>query len=492
MGVLRARIAELEAENAHLQTACASNGSTPRSHGAADFAYVEHELQQHSHSGNGVTSPVRANQPAAAVLAAAGHRYSSTTGSDGEMARVRGDAPGDVPASQVPAHALAVPRGTQLPSTVATLQRNGAAPQARGAAAVAVASTPLSPQSASLRDDFVVAAHRLKVAQRQLNAWLLLACFHSWRHAAVQRRQAATRSALLLRRVLRRAAAQAFLAWKQVVREQQQQHSLDEDGLPTGSTAASPLELDRLLATCPLPVRAAFESQRHVLSTSLSAADEAAAAMQRHHAAELADLRMSLQAQTEALARAVSQLKANNQQQQYSSRPPRVQPRPPQAPPPPQAPRAPPAAAVPPKPAAAASPMDLAVPVKKSTAPGPSRMNSLLAQAAHDDDQRDEEDDGDDYDSDGGAHHTKPPPPTPAPTPLPPPPPPTPSSASLVSVAQLVIAGWTRHEAIAALEACHGRIDDARAWLIDKAAPPRAAPPVRNGMSVPGTPTIRL
>ena len=134
MGVLRARIAELEAENAHLQTACASNGSTPRSHGAADFAYVEHELQQHSHSGNGVTSPVRANQPAAAVLAAAGHRYSSTTGSDGEMARVRGDAPGDVPASQVPAHALAVPRGTQLPSTVATLQRNGAAPQARGAA----------------------------------------------------------------------------------------------------------------------------------------------------------------------------------------------------------------------------------------------------------------------------------------------------------------------------------------------------------------------
>ena len=42
--------------------------------------------------------------------------------------------------------------------------------------------------------------------------------------------------------------------------------------------------------------------------------------------------------------------------------------------------------------------MDLAVPVKKSTAPGPSRMNSLLAQAAHDDDQRDEEDDGDDYD----------------------------------------------------------------------------------------------
>jgi hypothetical protein len=276
--------------------------------------------------------------------------------------------------------------------------------------------------------------------------------------------------------------------------QQQQQHSLDEDGLPTGSTAASPLELDRLLATCPLPVRAAFESQRHILSTSLSAADEAAAAMQRHHAAELADLRVSLQAQTEALARAVSQLKANNNQQQqhYSSRPPRVQPRPPQAPPPPQAPRAPPAAAVPPKPAAAASPMDLAVPVKKSTAPGPSRMNSLLAQAAHDDDQRDEEDDGDDYDSDGGAHHTKPPPPTPAPTPLPPPPPPTPSSASLVSVAQLVIAGWTRHEAIAALEACHGRIDDARAWLIDKAAPPRAAPPVRNGMSVPGTPTIRL
>jgi hypothetical protein len=84
--------------------------------------------------------------------------------------------------------------------------------------------------------------------------------------------------------------------------------------------------------------------------------------------------------------------------------------------------------------------------------------------------------------------------------PPPPPPPPTPlpgyegPSASLVSIAQLVIGGWTRNEAAAALAATHGRLDEARAWLEARGTASRAAPPAAGplGRGVPGTPTTRL
>ena len=135
-------------------------------------------------------------------------------------------------------------------------------------------------------------------------------------------------------------------------------------------------------------------------------------------------------------------------------------------------------------------------------------MSSLLAHASSGEDvAHSARGDDDDDDDDGGGvsprraasmHDAQPPArgfPTGRP---PPPPPPTPTPGyevqpSLVAVAQLVIGGWTRHEAAAALAATHGHLDDARAWLEARGSASRAAPPAVGLRGVPpGTPTTRL
>ena len=529
--IMRARIAELEAENARLQHSAASgSGDTPRAQGW-DGGFSDAE--PHTRNG-GLTSPLRANQPAAAVLAAASAaraRHSVVSHAGGSEGR--GD---DMPASAAAAHShLALEPLPQGAAGLHWAQQTGPVPQqppsatwrrqgesAAGMGAVTAASSP-----PSLRDDFIVAAHRLKVAQRTANAWLLWACFTSWRRDARARTQSETRAALLLRRVMRRSAATAFRAWREAAGQHSYRSAASDDERGMQHRQQLPADMERLLRTCPPGVKAAFEQQLGLFASSLAAADDATADMQRQHARELGELRQSLQAQTEALGRAVAQLKVQQAQQQQVQRqnyardavppPPRMQPAVSQV----QQHRAhvhwsqqlPVDPAMPAPPVAVQPRVSITLPPRPTPPAGPSRMSSLLAHASSEEDlARGGHGDGsgDENDDDGGAPHVRSgasPGPShspraaaaPARTP-PPPPPPTPQpgyegpSASLVSVAQLVIGGWTRHEAAAALAATHGRLDEARAWLEARGSASRAAPPPVAGLGrgVPGTPTTRL
>jgi hypothetical protein len=521
--VLRQRIAELEADNArlHHQATASGSGDTPRAQGwDGSFSDVD------PHSRGAITSPLRANQPAAAVLALAAaaaasarHSMASTHASEG-----RG---GDLPASAAAAHShLALEPLPQGAAGLQWAQQRGPPPQQPPSATwrrqgevladmgAAVASSP-----PSLRDDFIVAAHRLKVAQRTVHAWLLWACFTSWRRDARARTQSETRAALLLRRVMRRNAATAFRAWRGAVEQHSHRSAMSDGERGVQQHQQLPPDMERLLRTCPPEVKAAFEQQLGLFASSLAAADDATADMQRQHARELGELRQSLQAQTEALGRAVAQLKMQQQQaqrQQYAR----------DALPPVQrmqqgvsqahvlwSQQLPAEAAMPSPPVVLQPRASISLPPRPTPPAGPSRMSSLLAHASSEEDlARGGHGDGSDEDGDGGdggslhvrssaspmpphspraAASARPPPPPPPPTPLPgyegP-------STSLVSIAQLVIGGWTRHEAAAALAATHGRLDEARAWLEARGSASRAAPPAAGplGRGVPGTPTTRL
>ena len=525
--VLRNRIAELEADNARLlQSGASGSGDTPRANGW-DGVFSVREAETAHTCGGGLASPLRANQPAAAVLAAAAAAASARH----SMASTVASAGGDIPASAAGAHThLALeplPQGAaglqwaqqqhqqhgapQLQPPSATWRRQGDA-----AGGLAVAAFP-----PSLRDDFIVAAHRLKVAQRTNAAWFLWACFTSWRREARARAQSDTRAALLLRRVLRRSAATAFRAWRDAAGQHSHRSAASDDAergrhnsQQQHQLAELPSDMERLLRACPPGVKSAFEQQLGLFASSLAAADDATAEMQRQHARELGELRQSLQAQTEALGRAVGQLKLQQQQQQQRQQDARDV-LPPTAPRPQQQPHAQhvhwaqqqpiePALLSPP-PAVAEHPrVSITLPPKATPPPGPSRMSSLLAHASSGEDVAHSAH-GDDDDGGGvsprraaSVHDAQPPArgfPTGRP---PPPPPPTPTPGyevqpSLVAVAQLVIGGWTRHEAAAALAATHGRLDDARAWLEVRGSASRAAPPAVALRGVPpGTPTTRL
>lgn len=537
MVTLRSRINELEAENDRLS---AGGGS------AADAS-------------SAFGSPLKANRPAAEVVAAAA--AAAARGGGGARGALGARLDASMPAAAAaalpppplpPPPPPAAPSGARRGLGGADIWAMGRQRVAAGGAAVnggavrvaAAHAAAAAEDPPGLREDFLVAAHRLRWAQRALDAAAVREAFGAWRRSVAQRTRQVRGAQLLLHRVLRRSKAQAFQAWRAAVMAPADDDDEDEHA-GAAAAATSPDALRRLLKRAPAAVSRAFDAQAALFAAALAAAEEARGELAKAHAAELAALRQDIATQSSSLQRAMataSRLQpaagasaetawkpplpppAEAQRRRQGVPPlslplPPLVPRPvvprPQPPPEPEAPPQRPQAPPPPPPQIRLPPM------QPPPQAGFSRAAALLSHAAAPPPPSPPASE---------APSSAPPSPLPAPRPTrpaPPQPPPLafapaalpsrPSSAAgsaatappsrqaasgpavrdgagLVQVATLVIRGWTRSDATEALNACGGRVDAAAAWLLARGRMPQAAEARQAGPGAvtPRTPTQQL
>jgi hypothetical protein len=537
MVTLRSRINELEAENDRLS---AGGGS------AADAS-------------SAFGSPLKANRPAAEVVAAAAAAAArGGSGARGALgARLDASMPAAVaatlpPPPLPPPPPPAAPSGARRGLGGADIWAVGRQRVAAGAGAVnggavrvaAAHAAAAADDPPGLREDFLVAAHRLRWAQRALDAASVREAFGAWRRSVAQRTRQVRGAQLLLHRVLRRSKARALQAWRAALMAPPNDDDDDDDGNTAAATAAatSPEALRRLLKRAPAAVSRAFDAQAALFAAALAAAEEARGELAKAHSAELAALRQDIATQSSSLQRAMataSRLQpaspaeaawkpplpppAEAQRRRQGvpplslplpplvPRPVMPRPQPPlpepeaprqqQPPPPPPQIRLPPMAAppqagfsraaallshaaTPPPPSPPASEAPSSAPASPLLAPRPTRAAPAppLAFAPAALPSRPA--------SAAGSAAVPPPSRQVASGPA------VRDGAGLVQVATLVIRGWTRSDATEALNACNGRVDAAASWLLARGRMPQAAearPQAgQPGAVTPRTPTQQL
>ena len=516
---LKARITELEVENDRLS----GGGSTVDASSAFG-------------------SPLKANRPAAEVVAAAAAAAARGGGHARGALGARLDAA--IPAAAVaalpppplpPPPPPAAPAGGRRLGTADIWamgrQRLQASAGAGGAERMAAAHEAAD-DPPGLREDFLVAGHRLRWAQRALDAAILREAFGAWRRNTQERAKRLRGAQLLLHRVLRRDKARAFDAWRNAMLA-----GPDEEEAEAAAAAASPDALRRLLRRAPPAIARAFDAQAALFASALAAAEEARGELARAHAAELAALRRDIASHGTTLQNAMasaSRMQPGSQQQQYMGGdgawrpplppagdvagrrrqgvPPLSLPLPPQMPrpvmprPPPPPPSEPERQREPPPPPPPPPAQIRLPPLPAPPQAGFSRATALLSQAAAPQPPSPPASEA------PSSAPPSPQPPQPRPRlPQPPlhppsssshfapaalpsrpssaasnasaPPPPAPAASrpaasggsGLVQVATLVIRGWTRGDAAEALAACGGRVDAAAEWLVARGRMPQAA-----------------
>ena len=260
--MLRARISELESEKAQLQAV-----------GGGGVLFGEGE-----NATNVLASPARSNRPAAAVLAQA--RFQAS-----EAQPAREPYGNGVTAASAPPEMLAAAHPSQ-PALSTALWAIGAQrvqkqqELLRATQRGAAHNTVCEACEPSLREDFLVASHRLRWAGRTIDSWVLLSSFCGWRREVTERRRRDVSASLLLRRVLRRAAHAALTAWRDAALEQAPARTQED-------------------------AQAQQAQQSELVRAALLSAEEARLSLQRQHALELSALRQSVAAQADALTRAL-------------------------------------------------------------------------------------------------------------------------------------------------------------------------------------------
>ena len=530
MMALKARITVLEVENDRLS----GGGSTVDASSAFG-------------------SPLKANRPAAEVVAAAAAAAARGGGHARGALGARLEAA--IPAAAVAA--LPVPPLPPPPPPAAAAgarrlgtadiwamgrQRLDASSAGAGGAERFAAAHAAADDPPGLREDFLVAGHRLRWAQRALDAAILREAFGAWRRGSQERAKRLRGAQLLLHRVLRRDKARAFEAWRDAML------AGPEEG-EEEAAAISPEALKKLLRRAPPAIARAFDAQAALFASALAAAEEARGELARAHAAELAALRRDIASHSSSLQSAMA---SASRQQQYMGGdaawrpplppaagdvarrrqgvPPLSLPLPPQMPrpfvprPPPAAPSEPERQREPPPPPPPPAQIRLP-PLSPPQQAGFSRAAALLSHAAAPQPPSPPASE---------APSSAPPSPLPqqprprlpqppllpppqaslsfAPAALPsrpssaasgiapaaaPPSRPSASGAGLVQVATLVIRGWTRGDAAEALAACGGRVDAAAEWLVARGRMPQAAEArpgagAGGGQTTPRTPSHQM